>query len=686
VFRLFLCVLFLSELVAPALADNFYSGAHYEARLVTESASPAPGAPLTIGVVINTEPDWHIYWSNPGSSGYAPGFEWILDGGITAGKVRHPVPRKLTVAGFASNIHDGETILLQDLLIPANTPMGAEFNLTLNVDFLVCSQTSCVPDPATLTLTFTVGDGAIDRDAAPLFARARSLLPKQLSTNAVYETTPDEIKIFVPGVHLNRGDQAVLFLEAEGLLRDGALQHVADSDQGLTISTASDAGYLDAQIDGILRIETTDHRISGYRFKVIAEPLPASNPNHEKSDQSLIGMSFYLALAGAFAGGIFLNLMPCVFPIISLKAITLTNAAHDDHGARIEAIGYTIGTVAVVLALGATLLLLRSSGQAVGWAFQLQDPRVVALLLLLVISIATNLTGLFELPSPSVSGAARSGFLGAMGTGALAAFIATPCTGPFMAGALGVAMLLPAPAAMAIFLGLGLGLSAPFLCLGFFKPARSWLPRPGLWMATMRHLLSVPMFATGIGLAWIIGRQSGVGAMTLAISAAMLLGLALWWYGRRQASGKSAGPVLILAGVATIMAISVGRPETAIASVQLQETDSAHVAFDPYQLAELRRENIPVFLYLTADWCLSCKVNEATSISSNTVERAFDKIGAVVMKGDWTDGDPQITAFLKSQGKAGVPLYIWFPASGEPHELPQILTPSMLVGLTQDAT
>lgn len=684
-FRLFLCPLLFFGLAAPVCASDFYSGDHYDARLVIESASPAPDAPLTIGVVVNTEPDWHIYWSNPGSSGYAPAFEWILDGGITVGKVRHPVPQKLTVAGIASNIHDGETILLQDLLIPANTPMGAEFNLTLNVDFLVCSETSCVPDPATLTLAFTVGDGALDPDQVQLFARARSLLPKQLSTNAAYETTPDEIKMFVPGVHLNLGDQAVIFLEAEGLLRDEALQRVADSSQGLTISVENGEGHPDTDIYGVLRIETANHRVSGYRFKAIAEPLPASNPNHGKSDQGPIGMSFYLALAGAFAGGLFLNLMPCVFPIISLKAITLTNAAHDDRGARIEAIGYTIGTVAVVLALGGALLFLRSSGQAVGWAFQLQDPRVVALLLLLVISIATNLTGLFEAPSPSVSGPARDGFLGAVGTGALAAFIATPCTGPFMAGALGVAMLLPAPAAMAIFLGLGLGLSAPFLCLGFFKPARSWLPRPGPWMATMKHLLSIPMFATGIGLAWIIGRQSGVGAMTLAISAAMILGLALWWYGRRQASEKSAGPVLVLAGVAAIMAISVGRPETAIASVQLQETDSAHVAFDPDQLAEFRRENVPVFLYLTADWCLSCKVNEATSISSNAVERAFDKIGAVVMKGDWTDGDPQITAFLKSQGKAGVPLYIWFPASGEPHELPQILTPSMLIGLTQDA-
>jgi thiol:disulfide interchange protein len=305
---------------------------------------------------------------------------------------------------------------------------------------------------------------------------------------------------------------------------------------------------------------------------------------------------------------------------------------------------------------------------------------VVAILLLLVTAIATNLAGLYELPSLNADLGARTGILGGLGTGALAAFIATPCTGPFMAGALGAAMLLPVPAALAVFAGLGLGLSLPFLALGFIKPARRWLPRPGPWMMTVRRVLSLPMFVTALGLAWIVGRQAGVSAMTTALAAALLLGVALWWYGLRQVSDRIAFPTAIPAVAAIALAFWGTQAGSAT------EQASHLLASKPYtaaRLAELRADHRPVFVFLTADWCLSCKVNEATSLSSASVADAFAKAHVAVLEGDWTRGNPEVTQLLTQQGRAGVPLYIWYPKNGGPsRQLPQVLTPSMLVDLT----
>jgi thiol:disulfide interchange protein len=390
---------------------------------------------------------------------------------------------------------------------------------------------------------------------------------------------------------------------------------------------------------------------------------------------------FLIALGAALLGGLLLNLMPCVFPMISLKAMSLVRTGSDDRAARIEAIGYATGAIGTIAAMGAALLMLRRGGAALGWAFQLQDPRVVTGLLLLIIAIATNMAGLFELPSMNLAGGpASSGYWGSISTGALAAFIATPCTGPFMAGALGAAMILPTPAAMAVFVGLGIGLALPFLCLGFFKPLRRWVPRPGPWMTTFRHLLSLPMFATALGLAWILGRQVGLDGLMQALAAALLLGLALWWYGLRQRAGKHGHMAAIAAFFAVIGAlfwVPAGGPAKA-ASIAPEKDALMSEPFSETRLQALRSEGRPVFLYLTADWCLTCKVNEATSLANADVAKAFARHNVAVLRGDWTRQDPAISRYLKAQGRAGVPLYLWFRPGGEAQELPQVLSPDML--------
>lgn len=393
-------------------------------------------------------------------------------------------------------------------------------------------------------------------------------------------------------------------------------------------------------------------------------------------------LSYALVFGAALLGGLILNLMPCVFPILSLKAMALARSGGSAAHARSEALGYSAGVIGTILALGGVLLALRGAGSAAGWAFQLQNPAVVAGLLLLVSAIALNMTGLFELPSLSVSGGRpSSGFSGSLATGALAAFIATPCTGPFMAGALGAALIMPPLAAMGVFAGLGLGMALPFLLLGFWAPARRMIPRPGQWMVTLRHVLSVPMFATALGLAWLIGRQAGIGAMTTALAAALVMGLALWWYGVQQRGGKRGFPALVLASAA-IPVIALGVVAAPVAATGAAVVDTlGSQPFAESRLDALRREGKPVFVYFTADWCLTCKVNEATTLDTPAVAKAFAAGQVSVLRGDWTRQDPAISRFLKARGRAGVPLYLWYPAGSEASELPQVLTPDLLVGL-----
>ncbi|HST35173.1 MAG TPA: thioredoxin family protein, partial [Allosphingosinicella sp.] len=316
-------------------------------------------------------------------------------------------------------------------------------------------------------------------------------------------------------------------------------------------------------------------------------------------------------------------------------------------------------------------------GAMVGWAFQLQDPRVILFLLLLVTAISLNLAGLFSLPMlAGGEGLARKGgAAGAFFTGGLAAFIATPCTGPFMGAALGAALVLPAAGALAVFAGLGLGLALPFLLLGFVPALRRRLPKPGKWMATFQRILSVPMFLTALGLAWILGRQTGVDGMALGLAGALALGLALWWLGK---GGRRLAWLLILAAVAAPLLLLDTAPAEAVPA----EGPLGAEPFSEARLAALRAEGAPVFVYFTADWCLTCKVNERGAMASGEVAAAFRAKQIRVLAGDWTRGDPAIGRFLEAHGRSGVPLYLFYPAGGgEPEILPQLLTAGRLAAL-----
>ncbi|PZU08527.1 thioredoxin family protein [Sphingomonas sp.] len=673
--------LFALLLAAPAFAEALGTTNHITPALVAESATPAPGSKVTLAFAMRPDPTWHGYWKNPGDAGIETLVEWTADKGLHFGPLQYPVPQTLLIAGLMNYVYERDYAMLVTVDVPKGMAPGTQLPIKAKLDWLACNPSVCVPETAVLETELTVGDGHADPAKIAQFDRWRAALPRPLGGVAHYAISGKTFRLEVPLPAAAQAVQPYFFPLTDKIIDYAAPQKVAREGDRLVIETVAKDGAPPAKIEGILRLGS-DSGVALEAMPGTIAAIGASGAQEKAGDTGLVAT--LLALGGAVLGGLLLNIMPCVFPILSLKALSLARSGKSEADARGEAIAYTAGVVAICIALGAVLLGLRAAGQTAGWAFQLQDVRVILILLVLVSAIAFNLAGLFELPA--ITGgdalASQGGKAGAFWTGALAAFVATPCSGPFMGVALGAALVLPAPAALAIFAGLGLGLALPFLLLGFVPALRNRLPKPGAWMDRLRRILSVPMFLTALGLAWIAGRQAGVDGMALALAAALVFTLGLWCVGRRQLAFKPAAwwplvPALLVTGV-----IVVTIPRDAAVATQAASAEPGHERFDEVRLAALRAEGRPVLLYFTADWCLTCKVNEKAAIEREEVAHAFAAKKVAVMVGDWTNGDPAISRFLAAHGRSGVPFYLWYPAGGaEPKELPQVLTPGMLAAL-----
>ncbi|WP_200910216.1 protein-disulfide reductase DsbD family protein [Sphingomonas sp. Leaf38] len=660
----------------PVLAESLNgSSQHLMMTLVAESDHPKAGAPLTIALATTPEKGWHGYWRNPGDAGFPATFDWTLPAGAKAGDAEWPVPTTLLIAGLMNYVYEAPYAPLVTIQVPAGLAAGTKFPIRLKTGYLVCSATICVPEEKALSLDLTIGDGAPSQAAA--FAGWRQAIPKPLDAGATYAASNGTMRIAIPFPASAKADKAYFFPVTTGAIENGAAQTVTRDGDRLTISTKVAANAkLGGPIEGVLRIGDGQGLSVKATSGVVAE-VAGTDAATSANGESL-WLTALVAFAGAVLGGLILNIMPCVFPILSLKALSLARGGASEKDARGEALAYTAGVVLVCLGLGAAILALRAGGSAVGWAFQLQHPAAIVVLLLLSAAIAFNLAGLFEVPTPRFAG--ESGASGAFATGALAAFIATPCTGPFMGAALGAALVLPWPAALAVFGGLGIGLSLPFLAIGFIPSWRRWLPKPGVWMETFRHILSVPMFLTAIALGWVLGRQTGVDTLTLALIAVLAVGVVLWIGGTRQRKGKAFGVVAqaLLLAVFVGSAVLIARAPPVSAKV----ATSGDEAFTEARLASLRAEKRPVFVYFTADWCLTCKVNEKAAIDTAGVRDAFAKNKVAALIGDWTDGNPVMGRFIQAHNRAGVPLYLYYaPGAAEPTVLPQVLTPALLEGL-----
>ncbi|MBU1607296.1 MAG: thioredoxin family protein [Alphaproteobacteria bacterium] len=613
--------------------------------------------------------EWHGYWRNPGDAGYGMELDWQLPPGWEAGEPLYPVPEQLVISGLMNHIYEGPYTVLVPIRVPAGADIDDPPAISVDADYLACTDTICVPQQARLTLD--PSDAARD----PRFDRWRAEIAPLLDREGSFAIENDRLRIAIPVPAALDLAAPHVFIGESDLVEYTATQAFFRDGDTLIAEVPLGRGETPATLSGILAFGDGE----GVRFTAQPGAVPASGTALAPGADEL--PSVWLALLGALIGGLLLNIMPCVFPILSLKALSLAKAGGAEGAARRDALAYTAGVVLACLALGAALLALRAAGEQIGWAFQLQEPAVLVGLLVLAVAITANFAGAYELPGLIMRGG--TGGASSFATGLLAAFVATPCTGPFMAAALGAALLLPWEQALLLFAALGLGLAFPFLLLGFVPALRSRLPKPGPWMDTFRKAMAIPMGLTALALLWLAWRLGGA---LFGIGALLLCGLtlaALVYTSRRRARGKTSGYIWpALAPLLVVFAFFV-LPE----SVSQQRNDFESL-LDPVEysdaaLAEARASGQPIFLWFTADWCLTCKVNESVAIERDATREAFEAAGVIAIRGDWTRRDEEIARFLTAQGAAGVPLYLWYPPEGEARTLPQVLTPDLLVDLAQ---
>ena len=650
-------------------------------KLLAEIDAPAPGSNVTLAFLFEPKAGWHGYWENPGDAGLGLQLEWKLPAGITAATPRFPVPKPLLIGGLMNHVYEDPHAILVDLRIDRTVRAGTNLPVEVSANWLACTDTICVPQQGTFTLQLVAGNGEIDPAGRRQFDKWRSAIPVPLDQPARFAIKGKSYQIAIPYPASAPLDRPYFFVKTLDRIRYAAPQTARRNGNWLIIET--EAQGASGPVEGLLRIGDGQ----GLAISTVAGDIPDGG-----SKITALGATDKLAttertlpslpwlLFGALLGGFLLNLMPCVFPILGLKALTLAKAGGDEIEARLDALTYTAGVVLSCLALGAALLSLRAAGEEIGWAFQLQEPAIVYGLLLLMVAVTANLAGLFEIPGMSINGnlARQPGLLGSFGTGVLAAFVATPCTGPFMAAAMGAAILLPTAEAMFLFGALGIGIALPFILIAYVPRLRALLPRPGPWLGRFRLWMAVPMGLTALALSWLLWRQTGMTGLWIGtVSAALLLVLLTTYRALYQRRGLALS-LLLFGSVALVGFGAQMLPETDADRNAAQAAFPGAMQFDAARLSQLRASGAPVFLYFTADWCVTCKVNEAAAINREETVALFKAKNIKVMVGDFTRRDPAIARFLAQHGRSGVPLYLYYPTNGEPRELPQLLTVDIL--------
>ena len=692
-------VLSVCLLAGQALGQPVNTG-HLTAELVAASQGVAPGQSVQVALRQQLQPHWHTYWRNAGDSGEATRVKWTLPAGWTASDFTWPTPQRLPVGPLTNYGYEGEVLLPITLTAPADAQVGQSVTLKAAASFLVCNEI-CVPEDAVLTLTLpvTAGPAVADPRWGPAISRVLADAPRPAGLTAAFEKRAGVIKLAVTGAALRGADLggAYFFPFASTVIDHAAPQIVERGPDGLTLSITPGYDFQartpPATLAGVLALNG-----KAYEILAAAGPLAAGASGlgapPVRAAQGAPSANLGLASAALFAllGGLILNLMPCVFPVLALKAASLAGHGGGAHAeARRQGLAFGAGVLVTFLALAGLLIALRAAGAQLGWGFQLQDPAVVAVLALLMLAIGLNLSGVFEMGA-SLQGlgsglASRGGIAGAFFTGALAVIVAAPCTAPFMGSALGWALTQPAAAALVVFAALGVGFAAPFVAVAFAPALLDRLPRPGAWMETFKNLLAFPMYATAGWLIWVLTQQAGADALARVLAAAIVLGLAAWIGGlaqRRMFAGRRAIPQVLMASALLALAVlTVVAAPYAEASAAPTASGAADIGYEPYspaRLAALRAEGRPVFVNYTAAWCVSCQVNDRVALSTRAVAAALRDNNVAYLKADWTKRDPVIAAELARYGRAGVPLYLVYGVDGgEPAILPAILTEGVVV-------
>ena len=676
--RILFCMALLAALPS-APAQSAQPAPHVRGELVPSVTRVAPGDTFAVIFAQDIDAGWHTYWVNPGDSGAAPEISWQAPEGVTVSGFRYPYPERIPFGPLMNFGYHDQVRLLFDVTVPDNFP-GGELSLTGDGRVLVCADI-CIPQTVSLSLTLPVGPTQPDQGRRGYFAEAAALIPTPLPVPSSFAVTDAGILLTI-GLPFVRGDriQSVdYFPYAPDLIDNPAEQSFRMTPEGLELTLTPGFEFAAAAADfaGLLVIREAVGEGVVSSFEI---PAAGSVAGVSGADAAVPDTGFLTALLFALLGGLILNLMPCVFPVLSIKILSLVESVHEQgQSIRLHGWAYVLGVVASFVVMAAALMLLRAGGEAIGWGFQLQSPVVVALLAYLFLVIGLNLVGAFEITF-AVSDRGGEGYAGSILTGVLATVVAAPCTAPFMGAALGYALLQSPVTGILVFASLGLGMALPYLILCYSPALLARLPGPGNWMLVLRQLLAFPMFASAIWLLWVLGIQAGPTAMMQVLAGGLLIAFAIWLL------GQSSRPLLRLLAVAlAVAAVSVGAIQRPAPGGPAAAVDSGSLA-QPYSQDALNRAlaDGPVFVNFTAAWCITCKVNELNALETSSVRAAFADRGITYLKADWTNEDPLITSALQEYGRTGVPLYLLYgkeggSGGGEAQILPQILTPSIVI-------
>ena len=704
--RLSTPLFYLLSAIAITLTPHQVSAAaaqRVQIDLVSEQAAVRPGDTVTIALRQMITPGWHTYWVNPGDSGEPTQIDWKLPQGASAGPIQWPLPHAIPIGPLMNFGYSGDVVLLSDIKVPASAS-GQSFDIAADVKWLVCSDI-CVPEEGAVNLSLPLLDRAVSPRPsawADLIAAAREKVPVPMPWPARFSVNGNAaIALKVDGVaeKIPPNSKVHFFPLEWGKINHAAPQNVSLDGGSLVLSLVpGDLGKAVASgpLEGVLAVETPGkdgaierhgYSISAVRSKTAVAPAPISSPI---AGEPRGGLSLALALGFAFLGGLILNLMPCVFPVLSLKALSLAKDAGNAKAHRIKGYVYLAGVLASFALIGVALVALRAGGGAIGWGMQFQSPAFVLVMMALFLALGLSLSGVFTL-GWSLAGVGdgltrHSGLAGYFFTGVLATVVATPCTAPFMGAAMGFAFTQPAPIIFAVLLALGLGFAMPIVLISLTPALGRWLPKPGAWMETFKQLMAFPLYATVGWLLWVMSIQQGSEGVLAGIVTLIGIAFAAWLFGRDSEAG-----ILRATAAALIALLAIGLGTWTLAGAAPQgsatavsgESDSGPRAetFTRARLAALIAEGKPVFVNLTAAWCITCKLNERIALRTDRVAEAFRDRGIAYLVGDWTSGNPEITELLRVHGRVGVPLYLLYSGApgAEPEILPQLLTESIVM-------
>lgn len=707
--RLLLLVLFVTVLVpARALLAQPIVSEHVTTELIAETRTIEAGRPFWLGLRMEMEEHWHTYWANPGDSGMATTITWELPPGFSAGPIHWPTPQKLPTPGLMTYGFEGEILLLVEITPPTTLPVGSPVRIGAKAEWLVCKE-ACLPGDATHAIELLAGAGPAqpDPDQVPRFAEARRKLPIAggAAWPAEFAVQPEELVLTVVlpvGASVPEPGDVYFFPRAEMTLEPSKPQTATV--QGGRLIMRLPRAEVEPQVPPVLEgvLASPQGFPPEYAGRSVAIAARPATPSGAASP-SLVGatagaaggtaagaassapISFPVAAIFAFIGGLILNLMPCVFPVLGIKVLGFVQQAGTDRRkVTIHGWVFTAGVLVSFWVLAGLLILLNPDGaRDQGWGYQFQIPGFVFGAAVFFLIFALNLSGLFEVGTSAVGvGAklqARSGYGGSFFTGVLATVVSTPCSAPLLAPAVGLAVTLPAVQSLALFSFVGLGLSTPYLVLSAFPALVRLLPRPGAWMETFKQVMAFPLYGTAMYMVWVLAGQTEdqEGALLAAMFGLLLVAMAAWAYGRfvqqgRSLGGKGAGlaftAVLLLAG------LLVGWPRP------VRDDAIVWEKWSPQRVAELRAEGRTVYVDFTARWCATCQTNKKLVFSSEEVRDAFRSRKIVPLKADWTNRDPEITRALAAFGRSAVPFnLIYAPGAAEPLILPEVLTPGTVL-------